>query len=217
VASLVDYVLESRGNNRLPGIMALGYIAAFSETLALSVIAEKALPSLVQAINEESEDHLKSATAWTLGQIGRHTPDHAKSISDTGILAVLVSLEGDGSSSEDLKTKCRRALKSIIGKLTHLPALDALVHRPLPEGVMKMVLEQAGKVLANDPSGRAQFVHSGGLAAVQQMAEAPGSKLKEAVEIINSCYPEEIVKYYSPSYSQQLLDKLDTMAGAGQS
>ena len=38
---------------------------------------------------------------------------------------------------------------------------------------------QAGKVLANDPSGRAQFVHSGGLAAVQQMAEAPGSKLKE--------------------------------------
>lgn len=51
-------------------------------------------------------------------------------------------------------------------------------------------LLQVGKVLANDPSGRAAFVHSGGLAAVQQMAEAPGSKLKEAVEIINSCYPE---------------------------
>lgn len=78
VASLVDYVAESSGNNRLPGIMALGYIAAFSETLALSVVAEKALPPLVQAINEETEDHLKSATAWTLGQIGRHTPDHAK-------------------------------------------------------------------------------------------------------------------------------------------
>lgn len=38
----------------------------------------------------------------------------------------------------------------------------------------------------------------------------------QAVEIINSCYPEEIVKYYSPSYSQQLLEKLDTMAAAGQ-
>lgn len=51
---------------------------------------------------------------------------------------------------------------------------------------------QVGKVLGNDPSGRAAFVHSGGLAAVQQMAEAPGSKLKEAVEIINSAYPEEV-------------------------
>ena len=69
-------------------------------------------------------------------------------------------------------------------------------------------------MLANDPSGRASFVHSGGLAAVQQMAEAPGSKLKEAVEIINSVYPEEIVKYYSPNYSQQLLEKLETLTTA---
>lgn len=158
-----------------------------------------------------------------------------------------MTLEADSCSSEDLRTKCRRALKSIIGKLTHLPALDALVQRNLPEGVMKMVLEQVhafccfgsclrdlsfillliktqlvagyacflnlatsiltyhfihhvltqvGKVLGNDPSGRAAFVHSGGLAAVQQMAEAPGSKLKEAVEIINSAYPEEVRAWF---------------------
>lgn len=75
---------------------------------------------------------------------------------------------------------------------------------------------QVGKVLANGPTGRAQFVHSGGLAAVQQMGEAPGSKLKEAVEIINSCYPEEVVRYYSPSYSQQLLQKLESMAATAQ-
>jgi hypothetical protein len=75
---------------------------------------------------------------------------------------------------------------------------------------------QVGKVLANDPSGRAQFVHSGGLAAVQQMGEAPCSKLKEAVEIINSCFPEDVVRYYSPSYSQQLLQKLETMAASAQ-
>eukprot|EP00967_Tisochrysis_lutea_P046056 scaffold55895_cov16-Tisochrysis_lutea.AAC.1 len=77
---------------------------------------------------------------------------------------------------------------------------------------LPLVCAQVGKVLGNDPSGRAAFVHSGGLAAVQQMAEAPGSKLKEAVEIINSAYPEEIVKYYSPTYSQQLLEKLEGMS-----
>lgn len=86
--------------------------------------------------------------------------------------------------------------------------------RQLPESIMKLVLEQVGKVLATDPSGRAQFVHSGGLAAVQQMGEAPGTALREAVEIINSSYPEEIVHYYSPGYSQQLLQKLDAMSSS---
>jgi hypothetical protein len=75
--------------------------------------------------------------------VGRHTPDHSKAVADTGVLLSLVGLEADPNSSDDLKTKCRRALKSVVGKLTHLPALDALVHRDIPEGVMKLVLEQA--------------------------------------------------------------------------
>lgn len=68
------------------------------------------------------------------------------------------------------------------------------------------------QVLANDAPGRAAFVHSGGLQKLQEMAEQPGSRLKEAVAVINSSYPEEIVKYYSPTYSAQLLQKLDAMA-----
>jgi len=40
-AALVDFVRETGGNARLPGIMALGYIAAFSETMALAIIVHK--------------------------------------------------------------------------------------------------------------------------------------------------------------------------------
>lgn len=58
-------------------------------TSALNFISPQ--PPQVSALAEEAEDHLKSATAWTLGQIGRHTPDHAKAVSDTGVLAQLVS------------------------------------------------------------------------------------------------------------------------------
>lgn len=81
------------------------------------------------ALATEEEDHLKAATVWSLGQIGRHTPDHAKAVADTGVLPSMVNLESEDKSSEDLKNKCRKALKAIVAKLTHLPALDALVQR----------------------------------------------------------------------------------------
>ena len=44
VGAMVDYVTEARGNARLPGIMTLGYISAFSETLALAGMAFTAAP-----------------------------------------------------------------------------------------------------------------------------------------------------------------------------
>lgn len=58
----------------------------------------------------------------------------------------MVRMESAPGSSEDLSKKCRQALKSIVAKLTALPALDALVHQPLPEAVIKLVLEQVGWV-----------------------------------------------------------------------
>lgn len=75
--------------HRLPGLMALGYIAAFSETLALAVIAEKGLEPLCAAVAQETEDHLRAAAAWSLGQIGRHAPDHAKAVADTGVFVCM--------------------------------------------------------------------------------------------------------------------------------
>jgi hypothetical protein len=38
--------------------------------------------------------------------------------------------------------------------------------------------------------------------------------LQEAVEVINSTYPEEIVQLLSPAYSRALLEKLDAAAAA---
>lgn len=43
VAAVVDYVGDSRGNVRLPGIMMLGYVAAHSENLAMAVIVSKVI------------------------------------------------------------------------------------------------------------------------------------------------------------------------------
>lgn len=57
------------GAARLPGIMALGYIGAFSETLALAVVSERALMPLVAALKDEPEQHMRAAAAWSIGQV----------------------------------------------------------------------------------------------------------------------------------------------------
>ena len=50
---------------------------------------------------------------------------------------------------------------------------------------------------------------------LQDIDAEPGSKLKEYVDTINSCYPEEIVRYYSPGYSDTLMEKIDNYSLPG--
>ncbi len=56
-------------------------------------------------MSEEREDHLKAAAAWALGQIGRHTPEHAKAVALANILPKLLECYLKTDSSEDLQQK----------------------------------------------------------------------------------------------------------------
>ena len=59
--AIVDYITEARGNARLPGIITLGYISAFDESLAMSVIAQKGIAPLKDALIKEPDDLIKAA------------------------------------------------------------------------------------------------------------------------------------------------------------
>ncbi|KAF4652621.1 Sperm-associated antigen 6 [Perkinsus olseni] len=216
VAAVVDYITEARGNNRLPGIMSLGFIAAFSETLALAVIVSKGIPPLKDALINEPEDHLKAASAWSLGQIGRHGPDHSRALAEADVLRRLLAVYLHQDSSEDLKTKAKRALKSVIQKCTHLPALEPLLQEA-PPNIQKYVVHQFAKVLPNDQQARRSFVQSGGLQKVQEINAEVGSQLRDYIDQVNQMYPPEIVNYYSPSYPEQLLRKLEDYTPAAAS
>lgn len=209
VAALVDNVRETCGNERLPGVMALGYIAAFSETLALTVIASEGLPPLLNAFTTEVEDHIRSASAWSLGQIGRHSPNHAKAVAELEVLPPLVGGFVSKHSSEDLQSKCKKAVKGICDRLTFFPALNSLLQGPpLPEGILKYVLIQIAKVIPHDQEAKTLFVTSGSFGKMQEMAVESSSEIKSLVDSVNSAYPIEIVHYYSPGYSEILLQKL---------
>lgn len=178
-AALVDYVKDTVGNVRLPGIMALGYIAAFSETLALAVIVSKGVPALKDALINEAEDHIKAATVWTLGQIGRHTPDHARALADGGVLQPMVALHVREDSSEDLKVKSKRALKAVLMKSTDGAALAPLLKDANPK-IQKYVLAQYSAILPNDPAARKAFMASGLLAVRRHARVARGARVTRA-------------------------------------
>lgn len=62
---------------------------------------------LAIALSEETEDHILAATAWALGQIGRHTPEHSKAVALSNVLPRLLHLYLKTGSSEDLQAKVR--------------------------------------------------------------------------------------------------------------
>jgi len=187
--------------------MTLGYIAAFSETLANAVISARGVPPLVNALVSEPEDHIKSASAWSLGQIGRHSPEHARALADAHVLPKLLAVFMHPESSDDLRTKAKRALKSIIEKCMQLGALEPLISEAPPQ-ILKYVLQQFSKVLPNDNNGaKKQFVTSGCLKKIQQLRG--DEKIDEYVNMINGEYPPDIVEYYSPNFHTELLKKLE--------
>ncbi|XP_029979552.1 sperm-associated antigen 6 [Sphaeramia orbicularis] len=208
MVAVIDYLGESSGNLRLPGIMMLGYVAAHSENLAMAVILSKGVPQLALCLSEESEQHMKAAAVWSVGQIGHHTPEHAKAVATAHLLPKLLELYMDANSSEDLQSKSKKALKSILQKCTHLPSLEPLLY-DAPSNILKHVVCQFSKVLPHDSKARRLFVTSGGLKKVQEIDAEPGSPLQEYINAINSCFPEEIVRYYSPGYSEVLLERLE--------
>lgn len=201
----------------------LGYVAAHSETLAMSVIVSKGVTVLAGILSRSEhnhimqqrstelgrneEDHIQAATAWALGQIGRHTPEHAKAVAVTNVLKSLLDCYQDSSSSEDLQAKSKKALTNILQKCVHLPALEPLL-KDAPPNILKHVVSQFAKVLPHDVAARRLFVTSGSLRKIQEINAEGNTALSEHINTINNCYPEEIVKFYSPGYPDKLLERI---------
>ena len=187
------------------GIMALGCIADYSGEARAR--RHQAQGPLADALKNEPLDTIKAAAAWALGNIGRHTPEHAKHVADANVFPTLLSIvNGDGN--DEVKKKASRALQNILQKCIHLPALESLLSEA-PKETLQHIVAQFAKVLPNDAKQRKLFVTSGGLKKIQEIKADEGSALAESIDKINSAFPAEIVKYYTPGYSDALLNRLD--------
>ncbi|XP_061570051.1 sperm-associated antigen 6 [Cololabis saira] len=206
LAPVIYYLAGCRGGLRLPAIVMLGYLATHSESLAMAVIRSKGVFQLALCLSEEFEQKIQAATVRSIGQIGQHTPDHAEAVATANLLPKLLQLYMDASSSKELQVQSQKALQSILPKCTCVAALEPLLH-DAPSNILKLVLCQFSKVLPDDSKARRLFVTSGGLKKVQEIEAEPDSALEEYINTIKNCFPEEIVRFYSPNYADVLLQQ----------
>lgn len=200
---------SSKDTIKLPAILCLGFISSFSESLSLNIILSNTIPILKKSMIEETEDYIKSACVWTVGNIGKHSTEHAKKLADENILIILVNLYNSNESSDDLKKKVKIALKGIIQKVTDLEALHPVFLKS-PLKLAKYSIFQFSKILPKNPSYKKSFIKSGCLKYLQEIKNCEDStKFELEISSINNSFPEDIINYYTPGYSETLIKKID--------
>merc|ERR1711981_1020749 len=145
----------------------LSQIAKHSVDLAEVVVEAEIFPRILHCL-KDVDDHVRKNAATCIREIARHTPDLARALAESDVLRRLLAVYLHQDSSEDLKTKAKRALKSVIQKCTHLPALEPLLQEA-PPNILKYVVQQFAHVLPNDLNARRSFVQSGGLQKIQEV------------------------------------------------
>ena len=98
-------------------------------------------------------------------------------------------------------------MKKVIDNCSNLSALEPLLH-VAPENILKHILQQYVKNLKGSTSEMRNFAQNGGLQKLQELKSKVKEKNKNLIDEINSFYPIEIVKYYSPDYAADLLSKI---------
>lgn len=207
-AALVDFLRPERENDPLNAVLAIGFISCFSQSLATAMINEDAHTILVNVFQTTQKDHVKADTAWALGQLGKHSPEHASHLTRLSVLELLLESYLNTSSSDDLKLRSKRAMKLIIEKCAEIEALQPLIERS-PDNILTAVLAQISKLLPKNPKARVPFMTSGGFQAVQRIQAPAGSKMREYIDAINSCYPDQAVRYHSPQYPEAILAEVE--------
>merc|ERR1712136_408410 len=190
IAHLAQMILNPDAKLKRQVFSALSQISKHSVDLAEMVVEAEIFPAVLTCLRDPDEYVRKKVVAVA------------------NVLPRLLALYLATTSSEDLQMKSKKALKNILQKCVHLPALEPLLH-DAPSNILKHVVGQFSKVLPHDSKARRIFVTSGGLKKVQEIKAEPGTALYEYITSINNCFPEEIVKYYSPGYSDALLERVE--------
>ncbi len=199
-----SFLAKASGANKLPAIMTLGFVAGFDVALAQAVISSGAHKHVIDALRSATLEHLQSAAAWSLGQIGRHNAELGNVLATDKAMEAILTAHLAAPESSDLRKKTKRALKNLIRQCQELPALKPLLDCN-SEKIAKHVVAQMAVLLNATPSLKHQFAESNCLQRLQELTAPPGSKLLESITTINKLFPDDVISYFKRGRLQELV------------
>ena len=124
---MIDFLNENKDTTRLPGIVALGYVGAYHQKSALSIIEGKGVSALKDSLIQIPDDLVKGAASWALGQIGGHSRTHANALAGEQVLTHLLAVYIYNNSTDELKKKAKKAIKNIVIMCTEVNHLESII------------------------------------------------------------------------------------------
>ena len=121
-------------------VTAIGFIAGQSEEFALAVIECNGICPLLQILrNEKASCDLLCSTIWTLGHMGKHTPEHSRAIGETGAYSTILELYLQYQNCDELQQKSKCTLKMCLQCCLYVPALEPLLYSA-PSEILKYLV-----------------------------------------------------------------------------
>ena len=201
---IVDYLNKTTNPGQLPAIMTLGFIAGFSKEMAKLVVQHKGHLALVRSLKVATQPAVKSAAAWSLGQVAKNSLELTKEMEEAKITEELLKAYLAAEENADLKNKSKRALRVIIEQSKDVFTLTPLLEAA-PEKILKRVVIQMAALLKAEPKLKLRFAEEGHLGKLQEIKPAPETKLATTITEINKMFPDDVVHYFTKGHMDILI------------
>lgn len=225
--ALVEYIKNNRGTAREPALWAIFYIAKVDEGLATTIVGSDAVPTILEVLNNETDENIVKIAASALGALGRHRESQAvKELADRGVMNKLLDIiikqqKKVENRSADLIKCCKDAIKQIIENCLGVVPLNELILpdiKETPKEILILVLTQLVKALS-DKQAQKKFAEIRGLEKLlryksENSNREDGDKNVERMilEVIRP-YPDELINYFTPNYPIIRFDQVEGGAG----
>lgn len=93
--------------------------------------------------------------------------------------------------------------------VTNLEALEPVFIK-CPTNLAKYSIIQFSKILPNNSTYKKSFIKSGCLQRLQEIKNSEeGKKIEMEINLINQSFPDDIINFYTPGYSETLIKRID--------